>query len=639
MKYNARKINTITIGIHAAELLASSQDMSLNYERAVKFVFEQLQGFADRIRLYASGGNNGEIFQEETICTGAGIKSGSDIVPLYQLPKALTRERQVCWIHDSTAAYLLVPLVYSLKLLGFLEFRVVKAWDEDFVREIAMMANAFSLGLNHAVLMQENIRVKQYYESIARIVNHIQTISNINRLMSEFVRSVVGELKFDRATVFIYERDSRAVAYNCCSDSTGAVHQLHEIPELPTPGNRPEPLKHLSGYWFPLITSTSDIGVALFDNIYSSFSIPETLVEMMPTLCNQFAAAFENIRLFADVQNSAQHDGLTGLYNRAFFEEELQRLDTSRQLPLSIILGDVNGLKITNDVFGHYEGDKILRAAGEVMSKACRSDDIVARWGGDEFIILLPRTSEKTVENICKRINKACLGRNDTIIQLSISLGCATRLSTDEDIRMTVKSAEDRMYHHKLFESRSFRRSFIASLRDTLAERCQESAEHVGRMEKLAVLIGTAADLTDTELDELKLLALLHDIGKVAINNDVINKPGKLENAEWEEVKTHSEIGYRIALSSPDVSRVADYILYHHERWDGTGYPLGRKSYEIPKLSRIIAVIDAYDIMTNGRSYKAAISHNEAVDELVRCSGKQFDPYFVEIFIKLFGKH
>lgn len=637
MKYNTRKINTINIGIQAAELLDSSQDMSQNYERAVKYVFEQLQGFADRIRLYVSD-KDGEIFQEETTCTAAGIKSGSDIVPLYQLPKTLTYDRQVSWIHDSMAAYLLVPLIYNLKLLGLLELRVVRACDDDFIREIATMANAFSLGLNHAILMQENLKIKQYHESIARILNHIQTINNINMLMSEFVRSVVGELKFDRATVFIHERDSRAIAYNCCADSTGKVHRLGEIPELPEPGGRPEPLKHLSGCWFPLMTSTSVIGTALFDNIYSSFSIPQTLVEMMSTLCNQFAAAFENIRLFADVQKSAQHDALTGLYNRAFFEEELQRLNTGRQLPLSVIVGDVNGLKITNDVFGHYEGDKIIRAAAEVMGRVCRSEDIVARWGGDEFIILLPRTSEKTAENICNRINKACLGNNDTIIQLSISLGCATKLDVREDVRMTVKSAEDRMYRHKLFESRNFRRSLIASLRDTLADRYQESAEHVERMEQLSVMIGTAADLTDTELDELKLLAQLHDIGKVAVNDNVINTPGKLDSAGWAEVRMHSEIGYRIALSSPDVSRVADYILYHHERWDGTGYPLGRKSYEIPKLSRIIAIIDAYDVMTHDRSYKAAMSHNEAIDELIRCSGKQFDPYFVEVFTKLFGK-
>jgi HD-GYP domain-containing protein (c-di-GMP phosphodiesterase class II) len=154
-------------------------------------------------------------------------------------------------------------------------------------------------------------------------------------------------------------------------------------------------------------------------------------------------------------------------------------------------------------------------------------------------------------------------------------------------------------------------------------------------MGKLSVVIGTAMGLPDTELDDLKLLAMVHDVGKVAINSSILNKPDKLSKEEWEEMKLHSEIGYRIALASPELSQIADYILCHHEKWDGSGYPMGKKGIQIPKLSRIISVIDAYDVMTHVRSYKTAMSSRAALEELSRCSGTQFDPDIVDIFVKL----
>jgi diguanylate cyclase (GGDEF)-like protein len=636
MYSEGRGKNLIDAGIRTAELLASSQDMTMNVERAGKYLYEQLRGYTDRIRLYVSD-EKGENFHEEVICTGVDIRMGSDIVPLYQLPKTVTRDRQVSWLYDNIAAYLLVPLIHNNRLIGLLEIRVVRDTDDDIVGDMALMAEAISLGLNHAILMQETIQVKQYYEAVERIVNHIQAINNIEVLLSDFVSLAVSELKLDRATVFIYERDGNSVAYNRCSDSAGTVRQLDEIPGLPVLGNKPEPMKHLSGYWFPLMTGTRTIGAALFDNIYSSHPIPERLTDILMSLCNQFAATFESIRLFTDMQKAARYDKLTGIYNRAFFEEELQRLDTEIQLPLSIILGDVNGLKITNDVFGHFEGDNILKSAAAIMSRACRPGDIIARWGGDEFIILLPTTPEKEVDEICEKIRAACVDNSNTKMQLSISLGHATRTSTEEDIRQVLKNAEDRMYRHKLLENKSFRSSFVSSLKETLFEKCQETSEHIERMEQLSVIIGTAIGLTDNELDELKLLAMLHDIGKVAISDRVLNKPGKLVGAEWEEMKMHSEIGFRIAQASSELSQIADYILCHHERWDGTGYPLGRKGPGIPRLSRIISIIDAYDVMTHVRSYKTAMPHREAIEELVRCSGTQFDPFIVDIFVKLFG--
>ncbi|MEN6391510.1 MAG: PAS domain S-box protein, partial [Syntrophomonas sp.] len=337
----------------------------------------------------------------------------------------------------------------------------------------------------------------------------------------------------------------------------------------------------------------------------------------------------------AQIKYLSYHDKLTGLYNRAFFEEELHRLDEGQALPLSLIMGDVNGLKLINDALGHQEGDKILTAVAELLKEFCRGEDIVARWGGDEFIILLPRCSSQDAEKIVDRIKKADRLIDALPIQISMSLGVATKNDHGQNIRELLKEAEDKMYRHKLMEARSTRNHFLSSLENTLWSRSHETKEHCERMQRMARRIGLLVDLPESELDSLKLLAALHDIGKIAIPNSILDKPGSLTADEWETIKKHPEIGYRIALSSPEMSPIALAILHHHERWDGSGYPLGLKGEDIPFLSRIISIVDAYDVMVRGRPYQQARRPREAWSEIARCAGSQFDPHLVEIISEL----
>jgi diguanylate cyclase (GGDEF)-like protein/PAS domain S-box-containing protein len=329
------------------------------------------------------------------------------------------------------------------------------------------------------------------------------------------------------------------------------------------------------------------------------------------------------------------HDKLTGLYNRAYFEEELKRIETGRQLPISIIMGDVNGLKLVNDALGHLEGDKLLKAVAGILKKSCRQEDIIARWGGDEFIILLPKCDSKTANNILERIKKADKVNNPLPIDVSISLGLATKDYTTQKISEVIKEAEDKMYRTKLLEARSNRSSFLHSLEKTLWERDSETEEHCRRMQEIASRIGQALDLPDSDLDNLKLLAALHDIGKIAISNSILAKPGKLTPEEWETVKKHPEIGYRISLSAPEMAPIAEATLHHHECWDGTGYPLGLEGKQIPLLARIIAIADTYDVLTHGRPYQDAVNKKDAWTEIKRCSGRKFDPDLVRIALEV----
>ncbi|MEW5921640.1 MAG: HD domain-containing phosphohydrolase [Bacillota bacterium] len=328
------------------------------------------------------------------------------------------------------------------------------------------------------------------------------------------------------------------------------------------------------------------------------------------------------------------HDRLTGLYNRAYFEEELKRLNTIRQLPLSIIIGDVNNLKLVNDTFGHGAGDKFLRAIARILQDSCRKEDVICRWGGDEFAILLPKTNASVAWKICERIKDACTVTGG-LIPLSISLGVVTKDDEKQQIDELLNEAENRMYRSKILESKGARSSVISALQKALAEKTNETEEHALRLQSNALQLGYSVNLSLDELDELTLLCALHDIGMIALPDHIIKNEGILTEEEREMMQQHCEIGYRIVKSIPDLAHLAEKILAHHERWDGNGYPQGFKGEEIPLVSRIISLVDAYEAMTFGRPYKKPHSSAEALAELQQNAGSQFDPRLVDKFTEL----
>jgi diguanylate cyclase (GGDEF)-like protein len=331
------------------------------------------------------------------------------------------------------------------------------------------------------------------------------------------------------------------------------------------------------------------------------------------------------------------HDTLTGLYNRAFLQEEEKRLDTARQLPISVIMGDVNGLKLTNDLFGHAEGDALLVRIAGILSECCRDEDIVARVGGDEFFILLPQTSGEAALDICRRIYARCQKEEGGLqgsAKVSISLGCATKADASQSLQDATKAAEEGMYRRKLLESRSQHSLLISSIRKTLFEKSFETEQHTQRLITSCKAVAEALNLPDDQLNDIELFALLHDIGKIAIDSHILTKPGPLDAQEWAEMRKHPEIGYRIAQASMDLAHIADFILCHHERWDGSGYPQGLKGTAIPLLARIMLVVDAYDAMTHGSVYRKTMSPQAAGEELMKNAGTQFDPNVLWVFME-----
>lgn len=328
------------------------------------------------------------------------------------------------------------------------------------------------------------------------------------------------------------------------------------------------------------------------------------------------------------------NDALTGIYNRTYFEEKIRELNNEQHLPLGIIMGDVNGLKLVNDSLGHLEGDKLLKSIAGVLNKACGDKGFVFRWGGDEFMILLPNCNEYSCERMVEKIRSECKKDDYSYIELSIALGEVVKHSLEEDIDKCIKEVEERVYRQKLLEHNSVRSSMMNSLKKSLEAKNMETEEHTERVESYALEIGKRYGFKSSQMDELMIIARLHDIGKIAIEEDILLKPGPLTTNEFEVMKTHAEKGFRIINASSEIINVAKCVLTHHEKWDGSGYPLGIAGEEIPLMARIIAIADAYDVMTHDRVYRKAMNKEEAIKELKRCAGTQFDPVLVELFLK-----
>ncbi|MDY0235194.1 MAG: diguanylate cyclase [Gudongella sp.] len=330
-------------------------------------------------------------------------------------------------------------------------------------------------------------------------------------------------------------------------------------------------------------------------------------------------------------------DSMIGIYNRRYYNIAMKTVDSEEYLPLSVIIGDINGLKLINDAFGHEAGDNLIIKTAELLKGCIRNTDILSRTGGDEFAIFLPNTSNDLVRKVVERINDDCIIINnktcDPTKKVSISLGYYTRELLCQPIDEIIKLAEDHMYKNKLFEHKSTHNDIINSIMSSLFGQNGEDKENFMRLKSIANYMATRLELNNEMRENLIVLLAVHDIGKIAIDTEVLNKEEPLTSEEWKIIKKHPEMGFRIAMASIELATIAEYILAHHERWDVKGYPDGLKQEEIPFLSRIIAIVDAYDAMLTDKPYKKKLTKEQAIEELKKNAGTQFDPKLVEEFV------
>lgn len=335
------------------------------------------------------------------------------------------------------------------------------------------------------------------------------------------------------------------------------------------------------------------------------------------------------------IEYLSYRDQLTGLYNRHYYEKIQPSLNDAATLPLSLIMLDVNGLKLTNDAFGHQAGDQLLIYVAEIIRSECDGDMTVARIGGDEFVIVMSHTTYDDASAMVQKLYQRVEGKTLSGILLSVSIGLATRTGNEQSIQDLFRDAEDSMYRRKITESQSMHNRSIQMILNTLNNKSAREKQHSDRVSKICLQIGKAMDLPHQTQNTLVAAGLMHDIGKIAISDNILDKESRLSDEEYKMIQKHPEIGYQILKTSSAYSSLAEYILCHHEHWDGTGYPRGIAGEEIPLISRILCVADAFDAMTSDRPYRMAMSVMSALDELKRHSGSQFDPAIVRIIRQL----
>jgi diguanylate cyclase (GGDEF)-like protein len=366
--------------------------------------------------------------------------------------------------------------------------------------------------------------------------------------------------------------------------------------------------------------------------------------------------------ILADARNSARTDGLTGLRNRRAFEEilttELGRAERNGGR-FSLIIADLDRFKSLNDSYGHQEGDRALQRVSGCLEDSRRLGDIVARIGGEEFAIILPDANEReaylAAERLRKRVGEACAGEPG---ELTISLGMATFPHHGENASALMRAADQALYVAKeigrnrsvIFNTAAVETvsaaiqhkgvddekhlSTVMALAEVLDIRDAGTAAHSQTVGHYAQAIGREIGLPDDRCERLRYAGTVHDIGKIGVADSILRKPGALTVEEMTEMRKHPEVGARI-LAGADLEDISSWVLAHHERPDGDGYPFGLTGDQIPLEGRILAVADAYEAMTNGRVYQPAVSAEEARAELARCSGKQFDEGVVEAFLRI----
>ncbi len=333
------------------------------------------------------------------------------------------------------------------------------------------------------------------------------------------------------------------------------------------------------------------------------------------------------------INYASKHDFLTGLPNRRYFDEAIKRLDQPKYYPIAISMIDIDGLKLINDTYGHNSGDQAINKFSIILRKAWGEKAFISRIGGDEFVIVF---SNCDIEEFNLLKNKVLDELSDITVRdvpLSSSLGTAIKTMPSQNIDDVIIQAENEMYSNKTLHNQSSKNQVIVALFNSLNEKYEAEREHSDRVSKYCLMMGEKLNLTNNENLELEFAGRMHDIGKITIPDSILKKPGKLTDEEWVIMKNHTINGYQILRSADKYSNLANYALTHHERWDGKGYPKGIAGEDIPLFSRIISISDAFEAMTADRPYRKAMKIEDAIDELYQCSGTQFDPNLVDIFV------
>lgn len=329
------------------------------------------------------------------------------------------------------------------------------------------------------------------------------------------------------------------------------------------------------------------------------------------------------------------HDQTTGLNNRQYYESHIEKVDVEGNYPLTLIKIDINGMKLINDAFGYEMGDTLVKKVVSLIKPIVYNSDMFCRFGGSDFLIVYTKVQKPYIDIIIAQINHMMTNETIQNIKVSVSSAYAVKSSSEEDLNLVLKKAEMRLSREKLIDTSSMLSRTIEIIMNSLYEKNSREMEHSKRVSYWCEKIAQRMNLDSHIVSKLRIAGLMHDIGKIGIPDSILDKPDRLTEEEFNLIRKHSEVGYRILSAANEFSEIADYILAHHERWDGMGYPKGLKGSEIPIYARIISVADSFDAMTSDRAYRKAMSFQQAKQEIIKFSSVQFDPSVVKVFLEI----
>jgi len=616
-----------------------------------------------------------------------------------------------------------VPLIRYDRTVGVMGVHSARErmFDEGQVEFLRVLASEAGIAIENAHLFEEEQKKSRQLTLINSVSRHAITTLDPNEMLAKIAVEMEKHLAYDHIGIAILDYSAKELVIEAEAGARreavgrrivlgeGLVGQVARSSQTvivrEVSGSSPRLVlpSSVAGVALPVTYGEQFLGV-LYVESSTPCEFPKTDVDLLRTLADLFAGALHNALTFQKAQEQAITDGLTGVKTHRFLMEALSsewKRSTRANRPLALVLMDLDRFKFVNDFYGHLEGDVVLQRVGHILEQNCRRSDVVARYGGDEFVILMPETSVEQARQLANKLRgwissdpllrdknitasfgiagfpvhgstpQELIQVADSSMYLSKHQGGNLVSSAEQDdpndrkrwkkdvleayLGVTLKrlfatgpEAFEEIYRRLEQFTRSLREQggdangdalppavveTVTSLAFAIDAKDHYTQGHSQKVSAYAVMIAQALGLTPAEREEIRLAGLLHDIGKVGIPENILNKSGPLDASEWETMKTHTDLGARILEPLESMARVREMVRHHHEFYDGTGYPLRLGGERIPHGARVIAIADAYDTITSERTYKKARTPEDAFAELERCAANQFDPEIVRVFI------
>jgi diguanylate cyclase (GGDEF)-like protein/putative nucleotidyltransferase with HDIG domain len=617
-----------------------------------------------------------------------------------------------------------VPLILYDRAIGVMAVHSPqeRAFDEGHVELLRVLASEAGIAIENARLFAEEQKKSRQLTLLNNISGHAITTLNPEEMLAKIAAEIENGLTYDHIGIAILDYSTKELVIQAEAghrrDAVGRHLLLGEglvgqvarsgqmaiVREANSTTPRTVLPESISSIALPVSYGEQLLGV-LYVESSEKCEFNEQEVLLMRTLADLFAGALHNALTFQKAQEQAITDGLTGVKTHRFLMEALSsewKRSTRANRPFSLVLMDLDRFKFVNDFYGHLEGDVVLQRVGHILEQNCRRSDVVARYGGDEFVILMPETTVEQARQLASKLRgwvaSDPLLRDKNITASFGIAGFPLHGSTPQEL---IQVADSSMYLSKhqggnsvssaeqgdpndtkrwkkdvleaylgvtlkrLFSTgpeafeeiyrrlEQFTRSLteqggggsadglppavvetVTSLALAIDAKDHYTQGHSQKVSAYAVMIAQALEMDQSEVEEIRLAGLLHDIGKVGIPEPILNKSGPLDASEWETMKTHAELGAKILEPLEAMNRIRLMVRHHHEFYDGTGYPDRLEGELIPHGARLIAIADAYDTITSARTYKKARTPEDAFGELERCAANQFDPELVRVFIR-----